>query len=85
MTCSCEHSNERSGSIKCVEILDYLVIHKRSIIHKDFAPFNFLGWVGILWTVSQRSSTVHRPGDDPRKEGEECGNARGSNVRYYPT
>jgi hypothetical protein len=26
--------------------------------------------------------TVHRPGDDPRKE---CGNARGSNVRYYPT
>jgi hypothetical protein len=31
------------------------------------------------------SSTVHRPGDDPRKECEECGNARGSNVRYYPT
>jgi hypothetical protein len=30
-------------------------------------------------------STVHRPGDDPRKECEECGNARGSNVRYYPT
>jgi hypothetical protein len=29
--------------------------------------------------------TVHRPGDDPRKECEECGNARGSNVRYYPT
>jgi hypothetical protein len=31
------------------------------------------------------TSTVHRPGDDPRKEFEECGNARGSNVRYYPT
>jgi hypothetical protein len=31
------------------------------------------------------STTVHRPGDDPRKECEECGNARGSNVRYYPT
>jgi hypothetical protein len=30
-------------------------------------------------------TTVHRPGDDPRKECEECGNARGSNVRYYPT
>jgi hypothetical protein len=30
-------------------------------------------------------STVHRPGDDPRKECEECGNARGSNIRYYPT
>jgi hypothetical protein len=29
--------------------------------------------------------TVHRQGDDPRKECEECGNARGSNVRYYPT
>jgi hypothetical protein len=29
--------------------------------------------------------TVHRPGDDPRKECEECGIARGSNVRYYPT
>jgi hypothetical protein len=29
--------------------------------------------------------TVHRPGGDPRKECEECGNARGSNVRYYPT
>jgi hypothetical protein len=29
--------------------------------------------------------TVHRPGDDPRKVCEECGNARGSNVRYYPT
>jgi hypothetical protein len=26
--------------------------------------------------------TVHRPGDDSR---EDCGNARGSNVRYYPT
>jgi hypothetical protein len=33
----------------------------------------------------QGESTVHRPGDDPRKECEECGNARGSNVRYYPT
>jgi hypothetical protein len=31
------------------------------------------------------ATTVHRPGDDPRKECEECGNARGSNVRYYPT
>jgi hypothetical protein len=31
------------------------------------------------------ASTVHRPGDDPRKDCEECGNARGSNVRYYPT
>jgi hypothetical protein len=31
------------------------------------------------------STTLHRPGDDPRKECEECGNARGSNVRYYPT
>jgi hypothetical protein len=30
-------------------------------------------------------NTVHRPGDDPRKECDECGNARGSNVRYYPT
>jgi hypothetical protein len=30
-------------------------------------------------------NTVHRPGDDPRKECEECGNARGSNIRYYPT
>jgi hypothetical protein len=30
-------------------------------------------------------ATVHRPGDDPRKECEECGNARGSNARYYPT
>jgi hypothetical protein len=28
---------------------------------------------------------VRTPGDDPRKECEECGNARGSNVRYYPT
>jgi hypothetical protein len=28
--------------------------------------------------------TVHRPGEF-RKECEECGNARGSNVRYYPT
>jgi hypothetical protein len=34
------------------------------------------------WAVQ---TTVHRPGDDPRKECEECGNARGSNVRYYPT
>jgi hypothetical protein len=31
---------------------------------------------------SDDSNTVHRPGDDPHKE---CGNARGSNVRYYPT
>jgi hypothetical protein len=31
------------------------------------------------------TTTVDRPGDDPRKECEECGNARGSNVRYYPT
>jgi hypothetical protein len=31
------------------------------------------------------ADTVHRPGDGPRKECEECGNARGSNVRYYPT
>jgi hypothetical protein len=30
-------------------------------------------------------TTVHRPEDDPRKECEECGNARTSNVRYYPT
>jgi hypothetical protein len=32
-----------------------------------------------------RPYTVDRPGDDPRKECEECGNARVSNVRYYPT
>jgi hypothetical protein len=32
-----------------------------------------------------QTTTVHRPEDDPRKECEECGNARGSNVRYYPT
>jgi hypothetical protein len=30
-------------------------------------------------------TTVHRPGDYPRKECEECGNACGNNVRYYPT
>jgi hypothetical protein len=38
--------------------------------------------VGNTPNTTQR--TVHRPGDDPRKECEECGNARGSNVRYYP-
>jgi hypothetical protein len=36
-------------------------------------------------TAHKELGTVHRPGDDPRKECEECGNARGSNVRYYPT
>jgi hypothetical protein len=36
-------------------------------------------------TGTTQTPTVHRPGDDPRKECEECGNARGSNVRYYPT
>jgi hypothetical protein len=35
--------------------------------------------------VSPEHTTVDRPGDDPRKECEECGHARGSNVRYYPT
>jgi hypothetical protein len=35
--------------------------------------------------ICSEGDTVHRPGDDPRKECEECGNARGSNVRYYPT
>jgi hypothetical protein len=49
----------------------------------------------ILWPSSLSSHgqvsrivvlhTVDRPGDDPRKECEEYGNARGSNVRYYPT
>jgi hypothetical protein len=39
-------------------------------------------WLGTCWT---NLHTVHRPGDDPRKECEECGNARGSNVRYYLT
>jgi hypothetical protein len=41
--------------------------------------------MGALWPTKVSQSierTVHRPGDDPR---EECGNARGSNVRYYPT
>jgi hypothetical protein len=36
------------------------------------------------YTAALHTHTVHRP-DDPRKECEECGNARGSNVRYYPT
>jgi hypothetical protein len=39
----------------------------------------------IAMVVGTVLFTVHRPGDDPRKECEECGNARGSNVRYYPT
>jgi hypothetical protein len=39
----------------------------------------------IILTDDCSTSTVHRPGDDPRKECEECGNARGINVRYYPT
>jgi hypothetical protein len=38
-----------------------------------------------LYYIFNLICTVHRPGDDPRKEFEECGNARGSNVRYYPT
>jgi hypothetical protein len=37
------------------------------------------------WYTHALTCTVHRPGDGPRKECEECGNARGSNVRYYPT
>jgi hypothetical protein len=37
--------------------------------------------VHVYW----QAHTVHRPGDNPRKECEECGNTRGSNVRYYPT
>jgi hypothetical protein len=40
---------------------------------------------GGVKNIQQLYSTVHRPGDDPRKECEECGNVRGSNVRYYPT
>jgi hypothetical protein len=50
------------------------------------------GWSGfcdfssvVLASIKTSVPTVHRPGDDPRKECEECGNARGSNVRYYPT
>jgi hypothetical protein len=39
----------------------------------------------IIFVSHQRMPTVHRPGDDPRKECKECGNAHGSNVRYYPT
>jgi hypothetical protein len=35
--------------------------------------------------VLKRSDTVHRPVDDPRKECEECGNARSllSNVKTF--
>jgi hypothetical protein len=38
-----------------------------------------------LMEINLSELTVDRPGDDSRKECEECGKARGSNVRYYPT
>jgi hypothetical protein len=53
----------------------------RKVITIESVQFNF--FLQIRCINSQ--ATVHRPGDDPRKECEECGNARGNNVRYYPT
>jgi predicted nucleic acid-binding Zn ribbon protein len=55
----------------------------------SFENMNFRGKFPTLFHAvnccDKQAGTVHRPGDDPRKECEECGNARGSNVPYYPT
>jgi hypothetical protein len=81
--CGLDSTNSGQGPVAgCCECDDEPSGSCATELVKRSKHFHYFSAVYFENNPGEGRITVHRPGDDPRKE---CGKARGSNVRYYPT